>query len=697
MEMTESEIVSILKQKIDRGLNEAGGEISENRLENYDRYIGRGYGTERDGYSSVVTREAMETVEWALPSIMRVFTTSSSVVRYAPVGPEDEGEAQQQTDVANYYLTKENNSFLSLYNWFKDALMYPNGYIKLYMDERVTTKVQEFRGLNSIMLNQKIETLELEGEVEILEQNYETKVILDPNGMKIIEEQYDCRVRITKTEMVPKLVNIPPDELLVADDLLTIDLDEADFICHRAHKTYSELVEEGYDQALLDSVPYGDDDFSAEDENKRFSAEMDFEGDDTEDKSMRHYWVNECYVKIDTDGDGIAENRKIVIIGNEIFEDEEINYQPFVALSAILMPHQHPGLSLVDTVKDIQEVKSTLLRQLLDNVYKANIRRKYIGDAFISDEGGTLDVLLDNASEFIPARDPNALREEQIQPIVADILPVFQTMSDVQSVRTGVSPQLSLDPNILKDSTMGAFRAALDNASQRIEMIVRIFAETGMKTLFVKMHELLRTYVDVPRTLRLRGEWVNFNPAYWQERNNVSVHVGLGHNNKDEEMMLLQQLLGLQQQSLQFGLTNPQNLYNTMDRLVELADLGDTREFFVDPTTLPPPMPQQPGMMEQLAMADMQMRQTESQANIQMKAQELQIKAQDSAIKMQEDQAEMQMKIAELEAKLEEMSAGTKLKEAQTYKTLEEARAQDIENDGVETGVVDLLTEQLRG
>ena len=112
MEMTESEIVSILKQKIDRGLNEAGGEISENRLENYERYIGRGYGTERDGYSSVVTREAMETVEWALPSIMRVFTTSSSVVRYAPVGPEDEGEAQQQTDVANYYLTKENNSFL---------------------------------------------------------------------------------------------------------------------------------------------------------------------------------------------------------------------------------------------------------------------------------------------------------------------------------------------------------------------------------------------------------------------------------------------------------------------------------------------------------------------------------------------------------------------------------------------------------
>jgi len=88
MEMTESEIVSILKQKIDRGLNEAGGEISENRLENYDRYIGRGYGTERDGYSSVVTREAMETVEWALPSIMRVFTTSSSVVRYSPVGPE---------------------------------------------------------------------------------------------------------------------------------------------------------------------------------------------------------------------------------------------------------------------------------------------------------------------------------------------------------------------------------------------------------------------------------------------------------------------------------------------------------------------------------------------------------------------------------------------------------------------------------
>jgi len=698
--MDESQVVSIVRAKINQALNESGDEISETRMENYDYYVGREYGNERDGFSSVVTREAMEAVEWALPSIMRVFTSSNDVVSYEPVGPEDEQEARQQTQIANHYLTRENNSFLAMYNWFKDTLMYPNGYIKLFMDERITTSVEEFEGLDALQLQAAMTGLMMQGEVQVVEQESTYEELTDMLGNVVGQkERFAIKVRITKKVMEPKLVNIPPDELLVAENTFSIDLDEADFICHRVNKTYSELVEMGYDRELLDEAGVTNSRFDEEDENKTYSEDED-DGTET-DPSMRMYTVNECYLKIDEDGDGIAEHRKICLIGSTIFADEEINYQPFVALTTIPLPHQHPGLSMIDAVKDIQKIKSTLMRNMLDNIYKANVRRKYVGDAFISDEAGTLDVLLDTASEFIPARDPGALREEQVQPIVSEILPVIKTMDEMQGIRTGVTPQLSLDPNILRETTMGAYQSAISQASQRVEMIVRIFGETGVRQLFIKMHQLLRTSIDQDRAIRIRGEWIPFNPSTWRERNNVSVAVGLGHNSKSEELKMLTALLEIQKEAVPFGLASGANVYNTLDRMVELGGIGETQTFFTDPATIPPKQPEGPSMAEQLAMIDLQNRKEESIANLQMKSNEMQMKAQQSATEaqaqMSSDMQKMQMEMAELQAKLAEMDANKKLKEAQTYKTLEEARGLDIENDGTETGVVDLLTEQLRG
>ena len=698
--MDESQVVSIVRAKINQALNESGDEISETRMENYDYYVGREYGNERDGFSSVVTREAMEAVEWALPSIMRVFTSSNDVVSYEPVGPEDEQEARQQTQIANHYLTRENNSFLAMYNWFKDTLMYPNGYIKLFMDERITTSVEEFEGLDALQLQAAMTGLMMQGEVQVVEQESTYEELTDMLGNVVGQkERFAIKVRITKKVMEPKLVNIPPDELLVAENTFSIDLDEADFICHRVNKTYSELVEMGYDRELLDEAGVTNSQFDEEDENKNYSEDED-DGTET-DPSMRMYTVNECYLKIDEDGDGIAEHRKICLIGSTIFADEEINYQPFVALTTIPLPHQHPGLSMIDAVKDIQKIKSTLMRNMLDNIYKANVRRKYVGDAFISDEAGTLDVLLDTASEFIPARDPGALREEQVQPIVSEILPVIKTMDEMQGIRTGVTPQLSLDPNILRETTMGAYQSAISQASQRVEMIVRIFGETGVRQLFIKMHQLLRTSIDQDRAIRIRGEWIPFNPSTWRERNNVSVAVGLGHNSKSEELKMLTALLEIQKEAVPFGLASGANVYNTLDRMVELGGIGETQTFFTDPATIPPKQPEGPSMAEQLAMIDLQNRKEESMANLQMKSNEMQLKAQQSATEaqaqMSSDMQKMQMEMAELQAKLAEMDANKKLKEAQTYKTLEEARGLDIENDGTETGVVDLLTEQLRG
>ena len=724
--MTEREIVSLLSGKIDRALNEGGSsELSEVRQENYNRYVGKPYGNERDGYSSVVTRESLEAVEWALPSIMRVFTASDRIVEFEPVGPEDVQEAEQQTDIANHYLVKEGNAFLALYDWFKDALMYPNGYVKLVCIERVKTTVEEYEHLTAFGLQQTMASLQERGEVEVLEQEVEAPDVQQAPGPipgqfsgpipgqvpgqippgpipgQIpgqapgqppmgggYEESYTIKVRITEYVKQPELLPVPPDEMLVDNNCTSINLDEAAFVAQRLLKTRTELIEEGYDADMLDQVgSMGDYLADAERSNLLYSEAQDWSSED-DDPAMQRYWLHDCYLLIDEDGDEVAEHRRIVMIGDQIFSDEETDYQPFVALATIMLPHQHPGLSLIDLTKDLQEIRSTLFRQLLDNVYKQNVRRKYVGDAFISDEAGTLDVLLDNASEFIPSRDPNAIREEQVQPIVTEILPVIAQLSDMQGVRTGITPQLSLDPEVLQGSTMGAYTAALDQASQRIEMIVRIFAETGMRHLMRKMHHILRTYIDQAKTIRIRGDWVEFNSAHWQERTNVSVHVGLGHNNKAQEVAALMQTLQLQQQSLPLGVTNPEQIMTTLGRLIESMGVGAPEQFFSPP---PPPAPPAPDPMLQVAQQDLQIRAQEAQT----KAQAAQTKAQTDAMevqaKLQQSQQELQLKLQEMQKKIESMDAEKKLTDAKTLKTLEEARELDMDNDATESGVVDLL------
>lgn len=673
--MSEHEVVKYLCEKIDDALNLDGGDLSEVRQRNFNLYVGKPYGNERDGYSSVVTRETLETVEWALPSILRVFTSGDRVVEFVPVGPEDEKAAEQETDIANHYLLKENNGFLALHHWYKDALMYPNGYVELDIEEIERSRVEEYEGLSAIGLQQVMVSLAMKGEVEVL--GHEER-------MTEVGPAYDVKLRVTWTEKKPKILPIPPDEMLVDKNCLSVDLDEADFVGRRIKKSKSELIAEGFDPEKLELIGATDEHSWGDERTNRLFYE-DEEPDDSDETggSERKYWVYKVITNIDEDGDGRMERRRIVMVGDTIFEDEETDYNPFVALSAILLPHKHTGLSYIDISKDLQEIKSALWRQMLDNVYKQNTRRKYVGEAFISDEAGTLDVLLDNSSEFIPARDPMAIREETVQPIVSELLPVIQGVSEMQNVRTGISPQLSLDPDVLQKTTMGAFNAAIDQASQRIEMLVRIFAETGMRQLFRKMHQLLRTYIDIPKTIRIRGEWVEFNPATWDERSDVTVNVGLGFQNKEQKIGLLAQVLGLQKEALAVGLADNSNIFNTLESLVANAGIGHVGKFFKDPAKSPPPPPPQPDPMQMLAIEEAKARGMEAQAkamtaqaNAQKQAKEIELETVRAQLEIEKTRAE----ILRLQKEMQHTDADIGLKRAQTIKTMAEAQSKGIDN-----------------
>ncbi len=698
--MNDREIANFIEQKVNRAMNRQGGGVSEARKQSFDYYIGEKYGTEKPGESEIVTRECFEVVEDGLSQILPVFTSSDKAVEFDAVGPEDEAQADQETDIVNYFLTKKNNGFVFLYEWFKDALMFPNGYAKMYMEETEKRVTERFNGLTEIELQMLMSEKESQYEsVEILA--HDEKVVFD-QANQINIALFDVEIECERKEKVLRSVTIPGEEMLVDNDLLSVDMDSADFICHRFAKSKTALIEEGFDKNRLEMVSReSSNDWNDERVNRLYYEEESPDSGSDDDESMQMYWVHDCYVMVDADGDGVAERRHILLIGDQVFENEEDDYQPYLALSSIPMPHKHNGLSQIDVTMDLQLISSTLFRQWLTNIYKINQPKKYVGQNFRDNEWDTMRYLLDAESEFVPARDPTAIMQEQVTDLGPMILPAMQNIKTMVNSRTGVGDGGVLDPDVLQEAAKESIALANDMRSKRIETVVRIFAETGVKQAMLKAHRLLREHQDVPLTLKLRGEWVNVNPANWRERIDVTVNVGLGNNNKDRELGILNNLLAIQERSAPYGLVKPKHAFNTLSRMVETSGLKNPELYFEKPSDQPPPPPPPDPQVVlaqqqmQLAQQEQQRRDRESQARIMMEQQEFQLKRDKEMaefnlkqresltrlktedLKAQVDALNGEMERRHKQADIQNLASVTELNQAKTQKTVEETHQLD--------------------
>ena len=777
--MSESQIVGFLGRKIWQSMNDESGDLSDVRKENFNYYMGFEYGDERDGYSKFVTRETLETIEWVLPSVLRVFLSGDKVVAFDPVGPEDEETADQETDITNYFVMRKNKNgeggFVALHHWMKDALMYPNGYIKCWMEEKVHTDVGTVTGLTDV----GVAMLEDDADVEIIAQRSRMVQIQAAPDMSAVAsspvpppvpgqmpgatnnmmgnpdpmspggqpnpndpphqiatpppnvahtgptqevEVFDLKIRTTKTIMQLRLDPVPPEECLVDNDCVSQNIDEADFVCHRVRKPYTQLVNEGIDPDELDQVGLGEDyQWNDERVNRLFYEDEDPDAEDEDDPSMRTFWVHECYAWFDYEGTGLAQFRRVLLIGDRVFENEETNYQPMVSLSSILMAHKHTGMGYIEIVKDLQLLSSVLVRQMLDNTYKQNVDKTYISEDALTEDGATMEALLNTQAEYVPVRGPAqaAVMKQPPNSIIQQLLPVIEYTKVARADRTGVTPESGVDPNALQEVRQEVFSNAMDRASQRIEMLTRIFAETGYRQLFLKAHQLLRSHWDLETTIKLRGKWVDVDPSGWRDRTDVTINVGLGFNSKPQQLGLLVQLLSMQKEALAAGMSDYKRLFNSLEKLVNAAGLGDVRQYFIDPESpeYQPPEPQ-PDAQTILAQAqaealgrEQDRKDMEAQAEIPAKQAEAQIKIAENISKQKSDDQDRELKVrelaireaelekkyeydgAELTEKIKNIRADTRKKEADADKSMAEAAGVMIENSETFQKALDIVSE----
>jgi hypothetical protein len=237
------------------------------------------------------------------------------------------------------------------------------------------------------------------------------------------------------------------------------------------------------------------------------------------------------------------------------------------------MPHRHVGESLDDELADLQEIKTVLMRQLLDNVYLTNNNQWIVNERVnLVDMTTSLPGGIKRVAGLEPV--DGAIMPVLSQPIIQQLLPVVDYVDGVKENRTGISrASTGLDPDILKQSTKGAFLENLNRASQKIEMITRMLAETGVKELFLQVHGLLLRHQDKPRVVQMRGQWVQVNPQEWRERTDMTARVGLGTGNEEEKREKLLLISQLQDKLVQAGMVGPNQMYSLF------ADIAETMGF----------------------------------------------------------------------------------------------------------------------
>jgi hypothetical protein len=546
--------------------------VDSGNADAWDYYFGKKYGNEVDGRSSVITRDVLEAIEWAMPDLMRVFASGDKFVEFDPTGPEDIEQAEQETDYVNHIIVKKNDGWKVLYDWFKGALLNMNSYVKTYIDESKRSRVTSHSGLSGDQL--LAVSQDPESEVEELEEKVN----------EFGETVYDIKLRKTTTKKRIESVCVPMNELRIYQDWNKLSLDGCPFISHERKVPLSDLVAMGFDKdEVLESAGPSDseEDTETESSRNRFEEES-FSRDDEE--SQKRIGVSEVYVLVDYDDDGISEQRKIIKIGDKIFLNEEIDCQPFSTISPIPVPHRHVGMSYAELVMDLQLIRSTLIRQMLDNLYLTNNPEKEVVDGAASLE----DLMISAPGAIKRVTMPGAIRELTVPFTAGQSMPMLDILDKMGEARTGVSRSaVGLDADVLAKSTRGAFLGALERSSQRIELVARTFAETGVKELFLKVHKLAISNMDKGDVIKMRGNFVPVNPNEWEERFDMTVVVGLGSGNRDQKLQQLQLIAEKQEQHMQNGspLVEFNHLFNTYAQMLEIAGIKDPTRHFADPTT----------------------------------------------------------------------------------------------------------------
>lgn len=568
------EIQTIVRASLEQARRFHEENLEPDMVKATDYYNGELFGDEKEGRSKVVSMDVHDVTLGQMPGLLRTFMGGEDAVEFAPEGPEDVELARQQTDFVNWIVREANPGFVELSAAFKDALVRRLGAWKWWYEVFSRVKGSVHRGVDQEGL------MALFMDDDVVDLNIEETYFDQISGFEL------SNIRVTRKEERGRIryQAVPPEELVFTPSARAIEV--APLVAHVRKVAREEIVALGVDEDVLEDAIAGEAAELGDDmENARTKFAGDLSEDDNEgDESQDEILFAEVYQLVDGDGDGIAECRMFQCIGethtivNGDGKGEVVDEVPFAVITPDLEPHTVVGRSNWDDHKEIQRVKSHILRGTLDSL------RKSIDPDLVVRDGEVNPIDLNEGSGIIRTLgDPNLVLKEMAHQFAGHgTLPMLEYYDQVREDRSGWNrSSAALNPEALQSSTQQGVSAALTAGQARVEMIARAFAETGVKRLYQGLLNLAIRYQDRPSVIRLRGEWVTVDPRHWHSALDVRVNIGIGQGTREERLAFLGMLLQQQLELMKEGspLVTWVEIRYTFGQILKLAGRQDADQY----------------------------------------------------------------------------------------------------------------------
>lgn len=621
-------------------------ELSPERARATDYYLGKPFGNEEEGRSQIVLTEVKDGVLAVLPSLLRTFFGAERAVEFIPKRADAVAVAEQASDYVQHVFAEENRGFLLSYFAMKDALVRKLGIVKWWWDD----SAKKVSHRNENVTQSELEALVADDANDLTLATETSPAVAavpptppDPTtgnpgnpGTPGVEALHTIEYTRTEKDGRVCLAAVPPNEIIFSREARSQD----DAICltHRTEKSKSDLLSMGISKKLVEAHAGKSATLKQNVEElarSRVSSsgqQDDVEAGEANDKTL----YCEAFMRVDVDGDGIVELRKVCTIGDDFFIvngeglGEPVDEVPFAIVCPDPEPHTMSGLSHADSLMDLQRVKSFVLRSTLDSLALSIYPRT----AYIEGQANVQDILNTEIGAPIRTRSQNAVTPFAHPFTGQQAMPIFPLLDEIGERRTGRDlGAMGLDADALQSSTASAVGAAVSAAQERGEMLARVFAEMLYKPLFRGIYRMIVRYRPKAKMIRLRGTWTEVDPAVWDADMDVTVNVALGSTLKEQKLAVLAGIAEKQEQLLQLlGPDNPVSSLaqyaTTLRDAAIISGFKDPSRYFkeVDPNWQPPQQPPQKTPEQTLAEAQLQVEQMRTQRELAIKEAELQLK-----------------------------------------------------------------------
>lgn len=568
------EIRENVKREIDRADNYYEEEIEPAVIQRHKIYEGdKEYYKHKfpklTNISEVTASDFHDTVEWAIPSLIKVFFGNEDICKLQGVNSEqDEKAAAAHSELIKYQLERCNEGFLIFYDWIKNALVDNLGILKCYWEREQTVERRHLvvtpEQLMQMQANENITVLSTEE--------------LSPT---ILNVEYDEITNITKNQ--PKLEVIPPSEFRFSPEAKT--LEDIGFVAHRKIVTLDYLrrrEREGVFQNI-DKVQEENSDGGyisrTEYETELNPRSYDRINDAGIEDAKKEFLLYECYVKTDVNDDGILEDIIVTMVGNTVvrLEENTMGRHPFFVISPIRDTLRlFPKRGIADLVGELQDLNTALLKQIINNIAINNDKQAFVN----------IDSLVD-PNEFIDGRKAvrvtgnprEAVIWSPIEPLQPQVFEFLEMVQGMKENRTGITRyNQGLDANSLNKTATGITQI-MNASSQRLELIARIFAETGVKQLFRHMIKMNQMFITNKVFLRVTDKPKPITPEDLEGTIDITVNVGVVAGTHTQQLQNMQLLWQIYPQLLQLGLCDASQVAYACGRAIEAMGYKNVSDF----------------------------------------------------------------------------------------------------------------------